>query len=254
MNKREKLYIILKRNYERYLILKNWKVIVKKLACIVKKYIPDAEIYVFGSVPEGKFTAASDLDVLIIIISNQIPKKWRDRIEIELKIRDELNLDPDPLEVHLVTFEEATWHFNNLKIKAIEIKCDESYWESWITFKKSISFSKKCWRKPKSEEYNLAVFHAQQALQLYLKATLLKITGTYPEIHDLKELLSQIYSITGNEEVREFVRTFRKQLIDLDRAYIESRYGSRISERIEAEEYVMLVKKCIGLLRRVIEC
>ncbi|WP_148676738.1 nucleotidyltransferase domain-containing protein [Staphylothermus marinus] len=54
--------------FKRRQLLRNWNSIAKSIAYILKKAMPDImEIYVFGSVVEGKFTGASDLDLLIVI-------------------------------------------------------------------------------------------------------------------------------------------------------------------------------------------
>ncbi|ADI31261.1 nucleotidyltransferase domain-containing protein [Staphylothermus hellenicus] len=61
------------RNFGKWLskrrqVLRNWDSIAKTIAYILKKVMPDImEIYVFGSVVDGKFTGASDLDLLIVI-------------------------------------------------------------------------------------------------------------------------------------------------------------------------------------------
>ena len=46
--------------------LKEYRKIAEKVKRIVKKRYRDARVYVFGSVVEGKFTASSDIDILIV--------------------------------------------------------------------------------------------------------------------------------------------------------------------------------------------
>jgi len=48
--------------------------------------------------------------------------------------------------------------------------------------------------------YWLACFEAQQAAELYLKALLVSIAGTYPFTHDLAELLEAIGELATNHQ------------------------------------------------------
>ncbi len=100
-------------------MLKNWRELAKKIKEVVLRIIPDAEVYVFGSVVRGEFTAASDLDVLVV--SDSIPKDHRKRIELKILIEDALSLGPNLVELHPVTIEESKWFFENLRIKAIKV-------------------------------------------------------------------------------------------------------------------------------------
>lgn len=47
--------------------LKNWYSIVCEVANILKNVVPNAEIYVFGSIVKGNITGVSDMDVLVAI-------------------------------------------------------------------------------------------------------------------------------------------------------------------------------------------
>ena len=50
----------------------------------ILKILPDSQVFLFGSVVEGKATPASDIDVLIT--SSQMPKRQEDRAKIKAKI------------------------------------------------------------------------------------------------------------------------------------------------------------------------
>ncbi len=74
--------------------LKNYKEVVSRVKTILKKHDPKAELYVFGSVLEGKMTALSDIDLLVV--SN--------RPEIEYPLKLEVYQASDaPLEIHFAT-------------------------------------------------------------------------------------------------------------------------------------------------------
>jgi len=87
-------------------MLRSWRSWIGGVARAVKKLLPDAEIYIIGSIAEGKATAASDLDLLIV--SNSIPRSSRKLAELKVAIEDEAKLPVHhPVEFHFTTPEEA---------------------------------------------------------------------------------------------------------------------------------------------------
>ena len=81
----------------------------KHYAKLIKEAVDlaDVEVLVFGSVVEGEYTLASDIDVLII--SDDVPKKLDERAEMLGKIHNVLG-HYHPFELHLVTKEESEWY------------------------------------------------------------------------------------------------------------------------------------------------
>ena len=74
-------------------IFENLDEYLKKIAEIVKKLDSNAELYLFGSVAEGKCLLSSDIDILVV--SNLHPGKiiaelWSNGID-------------DPFEIHVIT-------------------------------------------------------------------------------------------------------------------------------------------------------
>ncbi len=94
---------------KRLRMLLKWRHYVKILCEAVRKILPDAEVYVFGSAIQSELTAVSDIDVLIV--SRKVPKTFGECSKIRSKIRKEaekLGIPWDyPLEIHLATPEEA---------------------------------------------------------------------------------------------------------------------------------------------------
>lgn len=78
--------------------LKKWREVAEQVKSIVKNFDPKAEVYVFGSVISGKYTGASDLDILVI--TNTIDKKYDIMVEVYKSIEA-------PIELHIVT----PWQF-----------------------------------------------------------------------------------------------------------------------------------------------
>jgi len=95
-------------------IVRNWKEYTAKVVEAVKKILPDAHVYMFGSVIKGEATGGSDIDILIV--SKKIPKSNIERSEIKIKIEELSNLPfYHPFEFHLADEEEAKWYFNRVK-------------------------------------------------------------------------------------------------------------------------------------------
>ncbi|MEM0202704.1 MAG: HEPN domain-containing protein [Archaeoglobaceae archaeon] len=70
------------------------------------------------------------------------------------------------------------------------------------------------------KDYDLAMFHIEQAMQLLIKAKLLNEKGYFERTHSLRRLLSEL----KYEGVAEFLEKYKRVLRDLERAYVSSRY------------------------------
>ena len=78
----------------------------------VSKLLPDAKLYIFGSVVKGNYhPMLSDID--IAIVSDKIPKSANERAKLRLKIIEGFELSP--FELHLLTKRE--WEFYRKFIK-----------------------------------------------------------------------------------------------------------------------------------------
>ncbi|MBS7655803.1 nucleotidyltransferase domain-containing protein [Candidatus Bathyarchaeota archaeon] len=87
-----------------------------KIAEAAKTLMPDARIYIFGSIVKGEAVGGSDIDVLII--SKDIPKSNIERAKIKIKIEEFSKLPShSPFEFHLANEEEMKWY---LKIKELK--------------------------------------------------------------------------------------------------------------------------------------
>ena len=73
-----------------YELLETWRDAAGIVARAAKALYPGARVYVIGSVAEGTFTAASDLDVLVALPWDPGPReRLRVKVEILLKAFDE---------------------------------------------------------------------------------------------------------------------------------------------------------------------
>jgi len=75
---------------------------IKKRAKVI---FPDAKIYLFGSVVEGKTHPRSDIDVAIV--TNKVPKSVEDLAKIKVKVLEDLEFSP--FELHILS--EKEWRF-----------------------------------------------------------------------------------------------------------------------------------------------
>jgi len=96
-------------------------------------------------------------------------------------------------------------------------------------------------------DYDISVFMADQATQLYLKSIIFELTGELPRVHMLlRRLLDILKNILGKpNEVDKFIRENRSLLIRLEDAYISSRYLPRRYEEDEVRELVKFAEEVV---------
>ena len=86
-------------------LLKNWHSFVVKVTNLIHELYPDAEVYVFGSVVEGKITGASDIDIIVIIPDDVNTKEAY--LKIVAYLEDKLGEDSYILDVHVVNRQDV---------------------------------------------------------------------------------------------------------------------------------------------------
>lgn len=101
------------------------------------------------------------------------------------------------------------------------------YLERAEKFKKNAEFNFE------NGDYDLAMFHIEQACQLMIKAKLLDLKGYFERTHSLRKLLSEVIDVGG---VEEFLNKYKVVLRNLERAYITSRYYFEEFFKEEVEE------------------
>jgi len=92
------------RSYEDALLgyLKNYMRVAYEVKRIIEGIDPKAEVYVFGSVVREKYTAASDIDILVV--TKKIEEKNRIMVEVYKKVKA-------PVELHITTPKQfSTWY------------------------------------------------------------------------------------------------------------------------------------------------
>jgi len=100
--------------------------------------------------------------------------------------------------------------------------------------------------------HDIAVFSLEQSLQLFLKASLLKLGVDFPRTHSVRRLLELIHEVTGEGRVKEVLHRFSVELGALEDAYITSRYVSRDYTREEAERLRRVVEEVMKVVGEVV--
>ncbi len=77
--------------------LRNYLDIVKTVKDIVRRYDPKSRVYVFGSVVKGRYTAASDIDILVV--TDRLDKKYEMMVDVYHKL-------DAPIELHIISHEQ----------------------------------------------------------------------------------------------------------------------------------------------------
>jgi len=87
-------------------LAREWEFWSRRIAEAARELLGPCEVYVFGSAVKGLSTGASDVDILII--SDQLPKKCRDRGNLKANMEERAGLPLyHPFEIHLVTSREV---------------------------------------------------------------------------------------------------------------------------------------------------
>jgi len=100
--------------------------------------------------------------------------------------------------------------------------------------------------------YDLTVLSLEQSLQLYLKASLLKLGVDYPRTRSVRKLLELLGELAEAEEVRELLSKYAVELGALEDAYITSRYIPREYALEEASRLFQVVVRMMEVVERAV--
>ncbi|ACS33656.1 nucleotidyltransferase domain-containing protein [Thermococcus gammatolerans] len=112
---------LIRRGRERYLMIKNYRKYLPAIKRACEKVFGECELYVFGSVLTGKFTAGSDVDLLIKV--REAPQSLRERVKLEVRIEELAGLpEYHPFEFHIVDEKGFRRYVNVLKVKPVKVE------------------------------------------------------------------------------------------------------------------------------------
>jgi len=117
-----------------------------------------------------------------------------------------------------------------------------------IILRRSESFIKDALEDIKREDFDLAMFHIEQACQLLIKAKLLEIVGYFEKTHSLRKLLVYLSKFFKENEIKIFIKKNWQILRNLEYAYITSRYLPEEFNREEVESALKFYEKLKKLL------
>ena len=117
-----------------------------------------------------------------------------------------------------------------------------------VLLRRAEGFIKDALEDLKRGDYDLAMFHVEQASQLIVKAKLLDLTGYFEKTHSLRRLLKDLSTVMQSEELDDFVEENWSVLRNLEFAYIASRYLPEEFRKDEVEEALRVYKKLREML------
>ena len=113
MSREYEVYVKEARRAKQY--LDNYLEVAKEVKRVVVKLLPEADVYVFGSVVEGKATPASDIDILVVAPETTLEERAVIRAEVVKK------LDNPPVELHFATPREYENWYRRFVKKMVKI-------------------------------------------------------------------------------------------------------------------------------------
>jgi len=117
-----------------------------------------------------------------------------------------------------------------------------------ILLKRAEGFIKDALEDAKRGDYDLAMFHIEQACQLIIKAKLLELTGYFEKTHSLRQLLSDLSKVFKEKEIKEFLENNWETFRNLEFAYISSRYLPEEFRKEDVEKALKLYEELKKLL------
>jgi HEPN domain-containing protein len=99
--------------------------------------------------------------------------------------------------------------------------------------------------------YNVSGVLAQISAELSIKATILFLGYSFPETHEIRKLLSILSSLTLRDEIQNFVKSRRGELILLENARTRGQYLSYGLDREDAEVCLNIAKEIINLMKKI---
>ena len=99
--------------------------------------------------------------------------------------------------------------------------------------------------------YDVSGVLAQISAELSIKATILFLGYSFPETHEIRKLLSILSSLTLRDQIQNFVKSRRGELILLENARTRGQYLSYGLDREDAEVCLNIAKEIINLMKKI---
>ncbi|MFW9924898.1 MAG: HEPN domain-containing protein [Candidatus Thorarchaeota archaeon] len=118
--------------------------------------------------------------------------------------------------------------------------------EVQLLLKRSANFLEAAEERYEKEDWDLTCFFAEQAIQLYLKANILKETGQTPRTHSIRQLVALLREI-----LKKDMDFDRKSLFLLESAYYNARYIAITYDKEQATEIIEITKEIINYVKNI---
>ncbi len=107
-----------------------------------------------------------------------------------------------------------------------------------LFLKRSNNFLEAAHERFQKKDWDLTCFFSEQAIQLYLKAALLELSGEFPRSHSIRQLIATLSQFSVNK-----IESDRKSLRFIEDAYFNARYLDYIYEKDDASDALQIVGK-----------
>ncbi len=125
------------------------------------------------------------------------------------------------------------------------VKFMSSINEVKILKKRAKAFYNRALDSFKAEDYDLASFLSEQAVQLCLESILLEELGDYPRTHSISYLISILSKLSKYKNLIKFLEENKLMVRLMEDSYISSRYLVREFTREEAEALINIAKEVL---------
>lgn len=109
-------------------------------------------------------------------------------------------------------------------------------------------------RSLKDGFYDISSFNANQSLERFLKALLLKLAGDFPHTHDIKELmrtLAQVSSPEYSKMIRKYLKEKSLELPSVQDSYITARYFFVSISENEVGKMIQMIRELMAEIEDV---
>ncbi|ACP54789.1 HEPN domain-containing protein [Saccharolobus islandicus] len=121
----------------------------------------------------------------------------------------------------------------------------------YVLCKRSLEYLKASEDSLNKGLYDVSGVLAQMSAELSIKATILFLGYSFPETHEIRKLLSILSSLTLRDEIQNFVKSRRGELILLENARTRGQYLSYGLDGEDAEVCLKIAKEIINLMKKI---
>lgn len=100
-------------------------------------------------------------------------------------------------------------------------------------------------------EFDLSAFNLDQASQLLLKYSIWEKLGDFEKTYEISKLLNDYKKLVKDSgKIDEIIKRYKKTIIDLEVAYIESRYLPSTFFKDQIEDMINFVQELIDIIEK----